>query len=145
MSVYSKLLVLSQFIIILTLLFINDSIFSHTLSLFIFLSGCFFAIYTLYSNRLGNFNIQPEIKENAKLITTGAYRYVRHPMYLSVLLVMLAVSVTTITVENLILFEVLIYVLYLKARKEEELWKNRSDNEYEEYKKHTKMFIPFVI
>ncbi len=143
-KIYSKVLVFLQFIIILLLLLINDSFFNNSTSLFIFILGLLFGIYTLYFNRIGNFNISPEIKENSKLIKNGAYKYIRHPMYSSVFLMMGGVILTKINVINILCFIALIIVLYLKASKEEKLWSEKIE-EYKQYKKHTKMFIPFII
>ena len=44
------------------------------------------ALWTFKHNRLGNFNIIPDIKEGCQLITSGPYAYIRHPMYSAVLL-----------------------------------------------------------
>lgn len=41
--------------------------------------------WALSANRLGNFNIRPEPKSGGHLVTGGPYRYIRHPMYLAVL------------------------------------------------------------
>lgn len=143
-SLQSKALIALQFIIILLLLMINDSIINHWQSLYLSMSGFIFGLYTFYFNRLGNFNIAPEIKSEAKLITNGAYKYIRHPMYFSVLLIMLGVVLTEISMVNILLYIGLIFVLYLKASKEEKLWSEKM-LEYGEYKKRTKMFIPFVL
>lgn len=143
-KIYSKVLVSLQFILIVVLLFINDSIFNHLISLFISSIGCLFGLYTLYFNRIGNFNITPEIKENSKLIKNGAYKYIRHPMYFSVFLMMGGVVLTEINVINIFCYMVLVIVLYLKASKEEKLWSEKLE-EYKQYKKHSKMFIPFVL
>lgn len=143
-KIYSKVLVFLQFVIILLLLLINDSFFNNSTSLFIFTLGLLFGIYTLYFNRIGNFNISPEIKENSKLIKNGAYKYIRHPMYSSVFLMMSGVILTKINVINILCFIALIIILYLKASKEEKLWSEKFE-EYKQYKKHTKMFIPFII
>lgn len=142
-SIPSKVLVSVQFIIIILLLFINDSIFKHSLSLIISIFAFIFGVYTLYFNRLGNFNISPEIKKNSKLIQNGAYKYIRHPMYLCVLMIMAAVILTDINPINILSYIILFIVLYLKADKEEKLWSQKL-KEYKEYKKHTKMFIPFI-
>ena len=140
----SNILVLIQFFIILILLLINQSIFNNYLSLIISSIGFIFGLYTLYFNRVGNFNVRPEIKSNAKLISTGAYKYIRHPMYFCVLLIMGGVIVSDINLINLICYSLLIIVLYLKAKKEEMLWCKKVE-EYERYKERTKMFIPFVL
>ena len=143
-KIYSKVLVSLQFILIAVLLFINDSIFNHLISLFISSIGFLFGLYTLYFNRIGNFNITPEIKENSRLIKNGAYKYIRHPMYFSVFLMMGGVVLTEINVINIFCYMVLVIVLYLKASKEEKLWSEKLE-EYKQYKKNTKMFIPFIL
>lgn len=47
-------------------------------------------VAALAANRPGNFNIRPEVKDRARLVTHGIYARVRHPMYSAVLLAMLA-------------------------------------------------------
>ena len=143
-KIYSYTLVFLQFFLILILLSINESIFSKPLSLVIFILWLSFGIYTLLFNKLSNFNISPLIKKDANLITNGAYKYIRHPMYFSVLLMLLAVVLREISSENIVLYLFLIVVLFLKAKKEEDLWMNKNP-QYMEYRKKTKMFIPFVL
>ena len=143
-KIYSYTLVFLQFFLILILLSINESIFSKPLSLVIFIMGLSFGIYTLLFNKLSNFNISPLIKKDANLITNGAYKYIRHPMYFSVLLMLLAVVLREISSENIVLYLFLIVVLFLKAKKEEDLWMNENP-QYMEYRKKTKMFIPFIL
>ena len=143
-KIYSYTLVFLQFFLILILLSINESIFSKPLSLVIFILGLSFGIYTLLFNKLSNFNISPLIKKDANLITNGAYKYIRHPMYFSVLLMLLAVVLREISSENIVLYLFLIVVLFLKAKKEEDLWMNKNP-QYMEYRKKTKIFIPFVL
>ncbi len=43
-------------------------------------------VWTLAHNRPGNFNIRPEPKASARLVTSGPYRFMRHPMYSALLL-----------------------------------------------------------
>ena len=140
----SNILVAIQFIVILILLLTNQSIFNNYLSLFISSIGFIFSLYTLYFNQVGNFNIRPEIKSNAKLISSGAYKYIRHPMYFCVLLIMGGVILSDINLINIICYGILIIVLYLKAEKEEMLWSEKME-EYASYKEKTKMFIPFIL
>ena len=44
------------------------------------------AAWTLIHNRPGNFNIRPAPKPQGVLVTSGPYRWIRHPMYTSVVL-----------------------------------------------------------
>jgi hypothetical protein len=70
---YSYILVSLQFIFI-TILIVNHGLHTpSTFALLIFFLGGGFGLYALKCNTLNNFNITPEIKENAALITTGAY------------------------------------------------------------------------
>lgn len=50
--------------------------------------GALLGLWTLAHNRPGNFNIRPAVREGARLIVSGPYRHLRHPMYASLLLVM---------------------------------------------------------
>ncbi len=55
-------------------------------------AGAALGVITLYFNRPGNFSIYPELRRGAALITRGPYRYVRHPMYLALVTMMLGVA-----------------------------------------------------
>lgn len=141
---YSFLLVFLQFLLIIILLSLNKSLFSNIFSIIVFIAGLSFGLYAIYCNKISNFNITPEIKDGAQLIKSGAYKYIRHPMYFALFLIMLSVIITDINFVNIFLYFLLIFVLYLKAKKEETLWIENSI-EYEKYKKYTKMFIPFIL
>jgi len=141
---YPKLLVFLQFGLIGLMILFSTGILSSLLGLTVFLLGLVVGIFALLRNKLGNFNIQPKMKENAELITTGIYAYVRHPMYLAVILMMLGVLISSPTFLETLLFVLLIIVLLLKAKKEEAIWSQESE-EYVAYKKRTKLFIPFVL
>lgn len=142
-KIYSYILVSLQFIFIAILLLHHGLHTPSTFALLIFFAGSGFGLYTLKCNTLSNFNITPEIKENAALITTGAYRYIRHPMYFSVLVMMLGVVVSEPSVLSLFIYILLVVTLFLKAHKEEILWVERSC-EYRSYRQQTKRIIPFV-
>ena len=141
---YPKLLVFLQFGLIGLMILFSSGILSSLLGLTVFLLGLVVGIFALLRNRLGNFNIQPKMKENAELITTGIYAYIRHPMYLSVTLMMLGVLISSPTLLEAFLLVLLLVVLLLKAKKEEAIWSQKSEA-YVAYKKRTKLFLPFVL
>lgn len=143
-KLYSYLLVSLQFIFIVILLIEHGLHKPNNFALLIFLVGCGFGLYTLKCNTLSNFNITPEIKANATLITTGAYRYIRHPMYFSVLVMMLGMVVSKPTILSLFIYALLIVTLFLKAHKEEVLWMEQSCK-YKNYLCKTKSIIPFIL
>ena len=141
---YSYLLVTSQFTCIGLLVLLNLSMFTKTIPNLIFLSGIGFFFYTLLFNKVSNFNIIPDIKDDATLVTIGAYRYIRHPMYFAVLITMFAPLYNSMNYTNIIICTVLTMTIFLKAKKEELLWHGES-NEYKNYMQNTKMIIPFVL
>lgn len=143
-KIYSYILVSLQFILIAILVIYHGLHTPSNFALLIFFLGSGFGIYTVRHNPLGNFNITPEIKENASLITTGAYRYIRHPMYFSVLVMMLGVVVSEPSLLSLFIYVLLVVTLFIKAQKEEMLWMVQSI-EYKSYMRKTKRIIPFVL
>jgi protein-S-isoprenylcysteine O-methyltransferase Ste14 len=110
----------------------------------ILLLGIGIGIWAIQHNQPENFNIVPELKEGCCLVTTGIYRYIRHPMYTSVILMLLGVALLSHSPLSWLLWAVLIVVLYLKASREEKLWMAH-DPCYAEYRKKTKYFIPYIL
>ena len=141
---YPKILVFLQFGLIGLMFLFSTGLFASPVSLGIFLMGVAVGVLALLQNRLGNFSIQPKMKENAALITTGIYAYVRHPMYLSVILVMLGVLVDSPTFIEIFFMLLLVLVLLLKAKKEEAIWLQESEA-YTAYKRRSKLILPFIL
>jgi len=110
----------------------------------VFVLGAGLGLWALLHNKLGNFNIQPKMKEGAVLVTSGIYAFIRHPMYLSVIVMSLALVLSSVTVLQIFLFFTLIWVLFLKAKKEESLWIEK-DETYAEYRAKSKFFLPFIL
>ena len=141
---YSKFLVALQFGTIGIMLLLAHYHFTFAAAT-VFFAGVITGIWALTHNKLGNFNIEPELKENCRLVTTGIYRWIRHPMYASVTLMMLGIVLTdpgALILWYLWLF--LIVVLLLKAKREESLWLSH-DPCYLDYRQNTKYFIPYIL
>lgn len=101
------------------------------------------SVYTLLHNRLGNFNIRPEPKATGQLITSGPYRFIRHPMYSTVLIAALAFVVAENIWLKLGLWVALALVLSTKASFEEQLMREKF-SEYGAYLERSSRFIPFI-
>ena len=139
------LLILIQFTgIALSVYPFNYSEHNSYLSLLISVIGGIVGLTALFYNRIGNFRVYPEIKPGFKLITSGPYNYIRHPMYTSVILTILGTSIYLNDPRNYLGLCMTIIAVTLKALKEEDLI-SREDSSYKEYMARTTMFIPFVV
>ena len=136
----SRVLVFFQFLF-LALLFFPSKV-SNFWGLVVFVIGFIIGIIAVNTHPKNNFNIRPDIKEDCILITNGIYSYIRHPMYLSVILMGLGMAIFFNTFFKWIIFILLVLVMLVKMFYEEKLWsKNKC---YKEYMKKTKRLIPFV-
>lgn len=140
----SKILVFFQFFIIFLMLLKFGSETSYLyLGLSISIVGIIIGLVAIGTHQRGNFNIRPDIKESCELVTHGIYGYIRHPMYLSVMLMMLGVALIYFSYYELILYSLLLAILFSKLFYEESLWKCHSEA-YKEYIKNTKRLLPFI-
>ncbi|MDF1878638.1 isoprenylcysteine carboxylmethyltransferase family protein [Sulfurimonas sp. SAG-AH-194-C20] len=135
-------LVFSQFFLILIMLLpLGTEPQNLLLALIIIIFGGGVGILALYCNRF--FNIRPDIKEDASLVTTGVYSYIRHPMYTAVLTMMFGVTLLYPVTYVFICYALLVLTLFTKLFYEESLWKAQS-SEYEDYMRGTKRLVPFI-
>lgn len=79
------------------------------------------------------------------LVKRGVYRYIRHPQYSGLLLLSFGMMVEWATLPLLILYPVMIGMYIRLAKKEEQDMIAEFGDEYKEYMKKTKMFIPFIV
>jgi len=140
----SKFLVLVQFISIGVILYPKKTVTLMPFWWILLLIATVTVLWIFTHNKIGNFNIVPEIKDEAKLIVTGPYKFVRHPMYSSLILFMLGVVLWHFNWINLLALTIMSIAVILKAFKEERLW-HVNDATYEAYKKRTTMIIPFLL
>jgi protein-S-isoprenylcysteine O-methyltransferase Ste14 len=86
-----------------------------------------------------NFNFE----NTANLVKVGVYKYIRHPMYDSLLFLCLGALLKNISVITILFAVLIILFLILTAKVEERENINFFGNSYLEYIKETKMFIPY--
>ena len=90
----------------------------------------------------GNWSGRITLKQDHELITTGPYRFVRHPIYTGLILALLG---SVVGEENLLLVFVLIAVTWgfvIKARIEESYMLGNFGTRYEDYRAHTGLLLP---
>jgi protein-S-isoprenylcysteine O-methyltransferase Ste14 len=97
----------------------------------------------LAANRPGNFNIRPEIRDQARLVTHGIYARVRHPMYGAVLLVMLVPIVVDPRLWRVGAWIALLAVLLVKAMREER-YLQAHFADYADYRRRAGRLIPRI-
>ena len=79
------------------------------------------------------------------LVKSGLYGYIRHPLYLSIFLLGTGVMIKQPGMLQLILGAVNLVAIYITARIEEKEMIARFGEEYKDYMKETRMFIPFLL
>ena len=77
-----------------------------------------------------------------ELIQTGPYKYIRHPMYLFIYLILIGVGMLWFSSTWFIILLVFIPIWYLIGKVEEKQMTEMSHGKYQEYKKRTGMFFP---
>ena len=93
------------------------------------------------SDRGANF----EFENTTRLVTDGIYRYLRHPMYSSLLLLGAGILLKDPTVLSCLLYAGVVLSLTVTAKIEEGENIERFGEEYRTLMMRTKMFIPFVV
>lgn len=85
-----------------------------------------------------------EVQENQKVIDTGLYSVVRHPMYSVTLLLFLSMPIVLGSLYSFIIFLSYPFIIAKRIRNEEELLEKEL-NGYREYKQKVKFrLIPFI-
>ena len=110
-------------------------------------SIAFILAYILYAEVLReNIFLSRTIKveKNQKVISTGLYRFVRHPMYAATIILFLSIQLILGSIYSFILF--LLYPFVIEKRIEnEELILEKELNGYSDYKKKVKYKVfPFI-
>ena len=85
-----------------------------------------------------------EVQENQKVIDTGLYGIVRHPMYASTLLLFLSMPIVLGSVYAFLIFLAYPFIIAKRIRHEEKFLEEELDG-YSEYKRKVKYrLIPFI-
>ena len=79
-----------------------------------------------------------------KLLTSGVYSFSRHPVYLGIVLISLGISIVRTNFDGMLVFPLVFLANYIQAKLEEKYDVGvRFKEEYEKYRKRTRMFAPY--
>jgi protein-S-isoprenylcysteine O-methyltransferase Ste14 len=115
----------------------------QVLGVVLLLSGLAFAVWArLHLGR--NWGMPMSRRREPELVTSGPYRFVRHPIYSGLLLAFLGTGLA-INLEWLIALGVLGAYFIFSATVEERVMSVTFPDTYASYRARTKMLIPFVL
>ena len=85
-----------------------------------------------------------EVQENQKVVDTGLYGIVRHPMYAATILLFLSMPLVLGSIISFVIFLVYPFIIIKRIKNEEEVLEKQLDG-YSAYKKKVKYkLIPFI-
>jgi protein-S-isoprenylcysteine O-methyltransferase Ste14 len=115
----------------------------QVVGLILFASGLGLAVWArIYLGQ--NWGMPMTERTEPELVTSGPYRFVRHPIYSGLLLALLGTALATNLYWLIALAVLGAYFIY-SATVEERLMTTSFPSDYASYKAHTKMLIPFVL
>ncbi len=85
-----------------------------------------------------------KFENTVNLVKDNVYKYIRHPMYSSLLFLSLGTLLKNISVFTILLTVIIILFLVLTAKTEEKENIDFFGNSYVDYIRETKMFVPYV-
>ena len=85
-----------------------------------------------------------QLENTSRLVKTGLYKYIRHPLYLSLLVGGFGALLKDPGYVQIVLAVINTIALILTARVEEKEMLNKFGSEYADYIKKTKMFFPYI-
>ncbi len=141
-SIKSSIFVSVQFICIGIIIFTGKLMPENIYILSGFIFSVSLAAWSMAVMRF-HFNAAPEILPGASLKTKGPYKLIRHPMYTSVLCLILLWVINDFSFIRAGIYLILITDLIIKINYEERLLSEKFEN-FSEYKRRTKKIVPYI-
>jgi protein-S-isoprenylcysteine O-methyltransferase Ste14 len=85
-----------------------------------------------------------QIKQKHSLVTSGIYQYIRHPIYTGLLLALTGAELVAQSYLFIAVFLCMFIWSYRAGKREEKILTAHFCKQYTEYKKKSKMLLPFI-
>lgn len=131
-KIKAYIMVSMQFICLILIFASGRPFAKNYLLLALEITGVALEIWAVITMGRHNLNITPLVKQEVQLVTWGPYRFIRHPMYLALLLIIWPIIIDHFSLFLLITGLVLTLVFIVKLFFEESVLKNHFV-EYEDY------------
>ena len=107
------------------------------------IAGGLLGLWAVLTMKPGRFNITPDVRADARLVQEGPYRWIRHPMYSSLILVGLALVLEYPTGPRWGALLALAANFIAKLHVEEQLL-SQAFPSYASYQARTKRLVPYI-
>jgi protein-S-isoprenylcysteine O-methyltransferase Ste14 len=120
-----------------------ESLFLRWCGLALVVAG--FVLITWTTVELGRqYSVYITLQQDHKLITSGSYRYIRHPRYLGVMLVVLGLALLFRSWIALLALPFLLALLIFRLTDEEKLLREEFGAQWEAYVQRSWRLVPFI-
>jgi len=93
----------------------------------------------------GNWSATVTFKQGHELVQTGPYRFVRHPIYTGILLMILGSVIGAGRLQSWLGFLIVCVGFWIKLKQEESLMLRRFPDQYPAYRTRVEALVPFLI
>lgn len=141
---YLRLLVVAQVSLATLIVIMGERPWHAWWSLTLSVVGLALGGWALVTMGTRQITAMPTPRAGAQLLCHGPYRFVRHPMYTSLILFTLSFVVSRPTRYLVVAESCLVVVLWLKSHEEEKLLRE-TFAAYGDYARSTKRFVPSIV
>jgi protein-S-isoprenylcysteine O-methyltransferase Ste14 len=142
-KVQSWTLVLVQFICLILLFTTGPLLARNPIFLVIEIISLAIGFWAMFLMDPLTINIFPEVRKEASFVKYGPYRFIRHPMYLALILLSFSLLLEKFTILRLFICLVLLINLLIKIGYEEKILASNYPG-YKQYQQGTKKLFPFI-
>ena len=139
----SRILVLIQFLTSAALVLSAKFALQNVVGFLVAAVGLGLGVWAIAAIGPARVAIMPDVKSKTELVTAGPYRFMRHPMYSSLMLFCGGFTLTPFHWWKVAVWLALLFVLVAKSRIEERQLLQRF-TDYAAYCKRTRRFVPFI-